>query len=176
MTTRLNESLKPWYRHPWPWILMAGPFAVIVAGAVTVYLAVVSNDGLVSDDYYKQGLAVNQQTARDQRALALGLRADLMLSAEGESVRILLGSRETNIMPPLLRLAVTHPTRAGVDQQIQIKHEGGGVYTGRFATPLRGRWNISVEDEPREWRLGGEWVTDKNAILHLPVDAPTQAR
>jgi hypothetical protein len=35
---------------------------VIVAGAVTVWLAVVSNDGLVTDDYYKQGLAVNQTT------------------------------------------------------------------------------------------------------------------
>lgn len=37
---------------------MLGPFVVIVAAAITVYLAVISNDGLVDDDYYKQGLSI----------------------------------------------------------------------------------------------------------------------
>ncbi len=30
---------KPWYRHRWPWILMAGPAIVIVACIITIYLA-----------------------------------------------------------------------------------------------------------------------------------------
>jgi hypothetical protein len=46
---------------------------------VTAYLAVVSNDGLVEDDYYKQGLAVNQRTARAQRAAELGIEVELLL-------------------------------------------------------------------------------------------------
>ena len=29
----------PWYRQPWPWILMAGPAAVLVAGAITTWIA-----------------------------------------------------------------------------------------------------------------------------------------
>ena len=33
------SAAKPWYREPWPWIMMAGPAAVVVAGAVTMWLA-----------------------------------------------------------------------------------------------------------------------------------------
>ena len=29
----------PWYREPWPWILMAGPAAVVIAGLFTAWLA-----------------------------------------------------------------------------------------------------------------------------------------
>ena len=64
MNNRLTTTIEPWYRHRWPWLLMLGPFVVIVAAAITVYLAVISNDGLVDDDYYKQGLAINQTLAR----------------------------------------------------------------------------------------------------------------
>ncbi len=30
---------QPWYREPWPWILMAGPATVVVAGLITAWLA-----------------------------------------------------------------------------------------------------------------------------------------
>ena len=70
MSNRLTSTIDPCYRHRWPWLLMLGPFIVVVAAAVTVYLAVISNDGLVDGDYYKQGLAINQTTARDQSAPA----------------------------------------------------------------------------------------------------------
>ena len=29
----------PWYRHRWPWFIMLGPLAVMLATAVTVGLA-----------------------------------------------------------------------------------------------------------------------------------------
>ena len=60
MTASLTESSRPWYREPWPWILMAGPAIVVVAGAVTLWLALASDDGLVAQDYYKRGLAINR--------------------------------------------------------------------------------------------------------------------
>lgn len=71
----------PWYRHRWPWILMAGPAVVIVAGFITAWLAIISYDGLVEDNYYKVGLAVNQQLKQKQLAADLNLGADLSLSS-----------------------------------------------------------------------------------------------
>ena len=59
---------KPWYREPWPWILMAGPAAVIVAGAFTIWLAVASADGLVAEDYYRRGLEINRELKREPQA------------------------------------------------------------------------------------------------------------
>ena len=44
-----DTTERPWYCHRWPWFLMAGPFVVVIAGIVTTYLAIRSNDGLVAD-------------------------------------------------------------------------------------------------------------------------------
>lgn len=171
MTAMTSSASKPWYRHPWPWILMAGPFAVVVAGAVTVYLAVVSNDGLVEDDYYKQGLAVNQMAARDQKAVAMGMQADLMLSGDGSQVRVVLHGNPGVVFPQEAGLRVIHPTRSGVDQFMRLRAEGGGSYSARLNAPLEGRWHVVLTDANNEWRLTGDWLIEKNASLHLPAKA-----
>jgi hypothetical protein len=45
----MSTGTKPWYREPWPWLLMAGPAIVVVAGLFTAYLAVISFDGFAVD-------------------------------------------------------------------------------------------------------------------------------
>src|SRR4051812_6696391 len=70
----------PWYREPWPWLLMAGPAAVLVAGGFTIWIAFSTSDGLVVQDYYKQGLAVNKVLAREENAKRLGMTAGITLS------------------------------------------------------------------------------------------------
>jgi hypothetical protein len=49
-----------WYRQRWPWLLIAGPALVVVASIATAWLAVKSDDGLVTDNYYKRGLLINR--------------------------------------------------------------------------------------------------------------------
>lgn len=169
MINRPPSENKLWYRHPWPWLLMAGPFIVVVAGLITAYLAVVSNDGLVDDDYYKQGLAVNQISARDQRSAALALQAEVMRSADGVQIRVLLRARAGAVLPHALRLRLVHPTRPGIDQAVALLADGAGSYTGKLGAPLSGRWHVALEDEKDEWRLTGDWVVDKNAVLSLPA-------
>ena len=49
----------PWYREPWPWLLMAGPFVAIIGCVVTIVLAFEDNpDRDVRLDARKQGLIV----------------------------------------------------------------------------------------------------------------------
>ena len=170
MTAPLLETKLPWYRHRWPWLLMAGPFAVVVAGAFTAYLAVRSNDGLVDDDYYKQGLAVNRVTARDQQALALGVQADLMRGADGEQLRVLLRGNADFVEPGELRLRISHPTRSGADQSLVLRADGKGLYAGGLASRLSGRWRVVIEDGAGLWRLTGDWNVDRQASLRLPDD------
>jgi hypothetical protein len=169
MNPNLTADTKPWYRHPWPWILMSGPFTVVVAGVFTAYLAVVSNDGLVADDYYKQGLAVNKRSVRDHQAVDLGVQAELMQGLNGGQIRVLLRGKTDVVFPPELALHIVHPTRSGVDQSVSLHADGAGSYSGKLTTPLSGRWHIVLEDEKNEWRLTGDWLTDKNASLSLPV-------
>ena len=34
--------MKPWYKEPWPWIVMAPPATAVIAGIATVWIAVAS--------------------------------------------------------------------------------------------------------------------------------------
>ena len=45
---RPAQARKPWYREPWPWLLMAGPAIVVVAGVTTAVIAFRGADGLVA--------------------------------------------------------------------------------------------------------------------------------
>ena len=171
MTTQLTDKIQPWYRHRWPWMLMAGPLIVVVAGLFTAYLAATSNDGLVDDDYYRQGLAVNKVTERDQQARSLGLQAEVMQASDGVQLRVLLSAKPGVALPDALTLRLVHPTRGGVDQSAQLRADGGGSYTGKLAAPLAGRWHVALEDDHRQWRLTGNWAVEKNASLHLPGSA-----
>lgn len=167
MTLRSNN--QPWYKERWPWILISGPAIVIVAGAVTVWLAVVSNDGLVTDDYYKQGLAVNQQLQREHQAGNLGLHADVMRA--GANIRLLLRAEGDANLPMAITLKLAHPTRAGQDQALQMTSEGQGFYSGKLAAEVTGRWLVSIEDPAGQWRLQGDWQADSEEPLRLVAKA-----
>jgi hypothetical protein len=125
---------------------------VVVAGIVTAWIAISSHDGLVADDYYKQGLAVNQKLARNDAAAALQLEARLRLTAEQVEFRLV--SRAGTALPGRLRLILAHPTRKDEDQVILLTGEKG-VYAGRVGALRPGRWHVIVEDEAATWRLAG---------------------
>jgi len=171
MSKPAHLPATPWYREPWPWLLMLGPLIVVVAGLVTAYLAVVSNDGLVVDDYYKEGLGINQRTARDQRAADLGIVAELVLGGNGERIRALLQANEGVRLPESLIMRGAHPMSSGFDQKLLLRSEGGSVYGGTLR-PLQGRWHIILEDEGQEWRLIGDWVAEPEGVLKLWARRP----
>lgn len=149
-------SVAPWYRHRWPWILMAGPFLVVVASFVTIWLAVSTDDGLVTDDYYRKGLAINQTLKMSERAEALGLQAGVTIALDSISLRLSASAPEF-VAPARVRLTVSHPTRAGLDQT-QLLQLQNGRYAGKFKLPPDGHWVILLEDEAKVWRIMGNMV------------------
>jgi len=165
----MRETAAPraWYREPWPWFLAAGPLAAVVAGAVTVWLAIESNDGLVADDYYKQGLAINQVIRRDQAAAKLGLRANVLFNFDNQSVRVYLRSETERPLPSAIRLRVLHPTRAGADQFVELPASSAGVFDGAVSALRSGRWLLSLEDAPQTWRLMGEMFVPRDTEVTL---------
>lgn len=151
MTAAANQNSKPWYREPWPWFLMSGPILVIVAAFVSAWIAIRSNDGLVTEDYYKQGLVAGETLTRSKRAEELGVSAALRLT--DEQVQIRLTSQQTE-MPAALNVTLSHPTRAGIDQRSVLK-PSGGFYVGRLNLPASGHWLVLIEDEAKSWRVMG---------------------
>jgi len=145
---------NPWYREPWTWGLMAGPAIVVVAGAITTVIAVKTSDGLVADDYYKQGLAVNRVIAREERAQALGIAAMVQFNEERERVRV---SIAMPTQPQTLHLVLAHPTRAGEDRRVVLERSAAGLYEGKLIAPRAGTYHVQLEDPDGHWRLTGEW-------------------
>lgn len=147
---------QPWYRERWPWLLMLGPFVVVVAGIYTAWLAVSSSDGLVTSDYYRKGLTVGQTIARSERAKALGLVARVRVTSDTLSLRLEAASKDF-VAPERLVVMVSHPTRAGLDQT-QVLTRAGDIHAARFNLPASGHWLVSIEDQASTWRLLGNVV------------------
>lgn len=161
----MNPESKPWYREPWPWLLMSGPAAVVLAGIATTVLAVTSFDGLVADDYYKQGLTINRVIARDERARALGLEAAVLFNPERTRVRVILGEAAR---PAVLELALVHPTRPDADQSVTLAATADGTYEGSITPPRAASMRLRIEDGDGGWRLAGSWSTREDGVRLTP--------
>lgn len=160
----VGDQGKPWHKHSWPWLLMVAPALSIVGGVAMMWLALASNDGLVADDYYKQGLAINQTLARERAAAASGLRARVTFGADFAGVRVVLtGTSGSSV----LALRLVHPTRVGFDRVVMLHSVGGGVYDGALERPAFGHWNVLLEDGARTWRLWGALRIPSDSALTL---------
>ena len=147
-------TTNPWYREPWPWLLMAGPAAVLVAGGFTMWIAFSTSDGLVAQDYYKQGMAVNKVLAKEQNAARLGLSAVVGLAGDRHRIVVTLAGAE----PREIGIRFVHATRSGHDLALRLARVGPGRYEAAVPADLPpGRWNVNIEAPGGEWRLAGEW-------------------
>lgn len=164
---------QPWYREPWPWLLMILPLTAVVAGLITAWYAVVSNDGLVADDYYKQGMAINQTLHRDAAAAAMNLGAALHTSADGHTMQVTL-SGNLSPLPDRLRLSVLHPTQAGRDHVITLHAASGHTYRGTLPSLGNGRWRLLLESPQGDWRLTGTWWQPGTRTLILGNNHPVK--
>lgn len=152
-----TQTPAPWYRHRWPWILMSGPAIVVVAGIATAVLAVETDDPVVADDYYTQGLAINRELAREQHARDLAVRATLQFNEEGTRVRAVLATNGT--MPSALKLSLQPLARSAEAQDITLSPVAPGVFEGPMKRPQAGNWDVELEDGTATWHLEGAWRT-----------------
>ena len=139
--------MNPWYREPWPWILMSGPAVVIVAGVLTTWIAFATSDGLVADDYYKRGLAINAVLKREQAAAQRGIEARIERGAGMMRVRL------SGDAPAALFASLVHATQAGRDLRLRLERVGEGVYEAALPPLAAGRWRVILDDPRGEWRI-----------------------
>jgi hypothetical protein len=163
---KLIGNQTPWYREPWPWILMSGPAVAVAASFVSLYLAAAGADPLVADNYYKEGLAINRAIDRDRAALAQGYRAVVMVSPAGTRVRVQLTG--LGALPDALRLRFVHPTKAGMDQNVTARQIQPGWYEAAIELAPAARWYVQLEDPGERWRLTGVWYSGAASFVLGP--------
>lgn len=69
------SDVQPWWKIGYVWLLIAGPFIVIIAGFVTLWIAIRIPDPVVDEDYYQHGIEINKNLAQSERSLAPALKA-----------------------------------------------------------------------------------------------------
>lgn len=176
--TMNREPATPWHRQFWPWFLIALPGSVIVACVITAVLALRHDDSRVVDNYYKEGLAINQQLSADRTAQQLGLQAQFQFDNDGHVALQLDGS----LPPPAqLRLQLIHPLDSGRDLTLRLEPIGAAEYIGQFPAMPEGRWHLQLSDPADDrWRLRGNIRFDPTSYtdtaLTLRADAAPSAR
>lgn len=144
-------SSLPWYREPWPWLLIAGPLLVVVACMVTTVIAVRSDDGVVAGDYYKRGLLVNQRLPRDG-AVTPHHAATIALGTGGAiEVHPIAGVPQGDF----LRVTLYHPA-SGTRETVSLRRGGNGGFAGTLAHAHAGRWIVAVQS--------GDWTLPTTVI------------
>lgn len=144
-------SSTAWYQESYVWMVIAIPATAVVVCAVLLTAAIVSHDGVVVDDYYKQGLQINRTLARDDRATVLGLAATLDWSPEAGTVTVAIAGQGAFFPPDALTMDVVHPTRAGSDHQITLTRTPDGRYFGVLPRLARGLYHVEVAAD--DWRV-----------------------
>ena len=61
-----TPDTKPWWQYGHVWLIIAGPAAVVVAGFITLAIAIRIPDPVVADDYYRRGLNINKTLAEEK--------------------------------------------------------------------------------------------------------------
>lgn len=148
----MTDTVKrPWYQEPYVWLILLFPSLAVIGGIITITLAINSYDGLVVDDYYKQGLQINQKLDRDKAASRHGLRAFMTFQVSDQVITIELDKNADYTLPSQLNIAFSHHTRAGFDTELTFEQMENGVYRGRLPDLVPGEWTVALSAD--DWRL-----------------------
>ena len=147
--SEINED-TPWYKQWMVWMVIAPPVAAVVAGIITINLAIISDDGLVVDDYYKQGLGINQTLQRDHLAREMNLEANIFIESNKIKMRVSGDVNEKSLI-----LSFVHPTQGQRDVVTTMTRFADDAYQVELEKPLTGNWNLLLEPEDKKWRILG---------------------
>lgn len=150
MNIKKDEGVT-WQKQPYVWMIIFFPLLAIIGGIITTVLAVKSNDGLVVDDYYKQGLEINRTLERDKLAQDYQLKADIIFNNELEEVEIKLLAKQNFLYPKKISVTFLHATRAGLDKQANVLLTTKNSYRGHLSKLKPGKWYVHLQHG--DWRL-----------------------
>lgn len=168
----MHAHAPPWYRQFWPWFLIALPATAVIASIATLVIAACDPDGLVVDDYYKQGLAINETLERSRQAQALGLSGLVRVDAAARRLVLTLNDAPVNSDGKDFELRLIHPTRPRLDRTLKLSHDSGAQWSAALDAIAPGRWHVQLESSTGNWRIAGRLALpeQQQALLRPNAD------
>ena len=148
------ETTRPWYREPFVWLLIALPLSAVIASISTAIIAVKGADSLVADNYYRRGLAINQDTLAVDAAHTLGIRAHITVRAAQIEMRL---DAPPSIVGTALTLSLHHPADSRLDQELKLHYVGQRRYLAALNVRHHGYWYVDISPTTQaSWILKGQ--------------------
>lgn len=158
-----------WYKQFWPWLIIFFPASAVVAGTITVIIAMKNSDTLVKDDWYKDGLAINQELDKQATAKRLGITADIHVGTPPSSLNIELSNVDSSTLRKL-DIALIHPTQPEKDGVYQGYITPTGHYVVQLPRQHTGYFHVRIGSTDSEWQLtGGIDFSSAGAAITLPA-------
>ena len=151
LNVKSHRKASIWYREPMVWLVIMIPFSAVIMGGILLTLAVWSDDGLVTDDYYKKGLQINRTLERDALAASYEIAGEIMLGAPGAAVEVSLAGNARFQAPEIVHLRLFHATRSGLDRDLQLRRVAAGRYVASGPRLEPGAWHVQLDADG--WRL-----------------------
>ena len=74
VSSSATPAAAPWWTFGHVWLVLAGPLVVIVAGFITLWLAMSRPDPVVAEDYYQRGIDINKTLEHPEKSLAPAMK------------------------------------------------------------------------------------------------------
>jgi uncharacterized protein len=171
MISSQASGFTPWYKQFWPWFLIALPATVVVAGLITVYIAFNNVDPLVRDDYYRDGLAINNELKLEKNAAKWSISGRVQFDVLSGEVFVDLDGESR--LPEGLIMELVHPVEVRKDQTVKLVRISKTRYRGDLqwipshryylrVSPMTGEHPVSMA-----WRINGEIDFDRTLIVGI---------
>lgn len=167
-----QNNVAPWYRQPWLWFLLVFPAMSVIWCTIAITVAMNTDNAMVTDDYSKEGRAINAELARDVKAAEMGLQAELNFTDDRLELKMTSSSGENQY--PYLILNLFHPTLAERDRTIQLEPVANGRYSATLPRNLDGRWYFDLRGPENLWRLKGETSLPSAVSIELNTETKGQ--
>jgi hypothetical protein len=149
----MSTAPLPWYREPWPWILMGLPAIAVVASLASGLLALDGADPVVTDNYYQRGLDVNRDLERLRHAAEGQVHASVEFDGVDRGQTIWVRVRAAvPLHDASLRIRLVHPGRSVGDRTAVLARVPGSA---EDSAEFTGFW---TDDAAPEARLGGRTI------------------
>lgn len=159
-----NEPFTPWYKEPWMFLVAGVPIIAICWGMVIITLAVTGKDSLVSDSYYRDGMAYTENNTFIDKAKRLQVKADMVYSQD--EIHITL-TGYFDEQPSFLNIQLIHPTLETKDETVLLQQMPGGSYLGLANNSHLGKRKLWLQSLEQEWMLKDEVLIENNKLLAL---------
>lgn len=147
-----DKTEKIWYKQFWPWFIIILPASVVVGSITMAVIAFKGADDLVVDNYYKEGLAINNSFDETRFAKKHHVTAQLQFLSN----ELTLNFQSTDIQAtPILLLQFKHPLNATLDTNVIMNKGSDGAYHAALPQLQKGKWYMTLQPniENPEWRV-----------------------